>query len=163
MLELMVPSCDHHSLSHDLRKALGYPMVRTTKTCMGRIPRVAAAPNRMLHLARDRIPSLREQSGSRLRRVSISRIFNQSQANDYRDTTPWIRAYLPYLIVFVTGYWTQLELYWILGTFSTDIKQSSRSGGSFRAFETAGQALSYGLNSGSILPIIPFYINWYDA
>jgi hypothetical protein len=90
---------------------------------------------------------------------SLKNDFSQSQANDYRATTLWIRAYLPYLIVFVTGYWTQLELYWILGTFSTDIKQSSRSGGSFRAFETAGQALSYGLNSGSILPIIPFYIN----
>lgn len=72
---------------------------------------------------------------------------------------PWIRAYLPYLIVFVSGYWTQLQLYWILGTFSTDVKESSRSGGSFRAFETAGQAIAYGLNSGSILSTIPFYIN----
>jgi hypothetical protein len=79
---------------------------------------------------------------------------DQSRANNYRATTPWIRAYLPYLIVFVTGYWTQLELYWILGTFSTDIKQSSRSGGSFRAFETAGQALSYGL----LVLVIPFMV-----
>jgi hypothetical protein len=71
----------------------------------------------------------------------------------------WARAYLPYLIFFVTGYWTQLELYWILGTFSTDLKESSRSGGSFRAFETAGQAVSYGLNSGGLASIIPFYIN----
>jgi len=71
----------------------------------------------------------------------------------------WVRAYLPYLIVFVTGYWTQLELYWILGTFSTDLKESSRSGGSFRAFETAGQAVAYGLNSGGILSTIPFYID----
>jgi hypothetical protein len=59
----------------------------------------------------------------------------------------------------VTGYWTQLQLYWILGTFSTDVKESSRSGGSFRAFETAGQAISYGLNSGGISPRIPLYIN----
>lgn len=59
----------------------------------------------------------------------------------------------------MTGYWTQLELYWILGTFSVDLKESSRSGGSFRAFETAGQAVAYGLNSGSILATIPFYIN----
>ena len=71
----------------------------------------------------------------------------------------WVRAYLPYLIFFVTGYWTQLELYWILGTFSTDTKESSRSGGSFRAFETAGQAVSYGLNAGGLLSTIPFYIN----
>ena len=76
-----------------------------------------------------------------------------------RNTTAWIKAYLPYLILFVTGYWTQLQLYWILGTFSTDVKESSRSGGSFRAFETAGQAISYGLNSGGIAPQIPFYIN----
>lgn len=59
----------------------------------------------------------------------------------------------------MTGYWCQLELYWILGTFSVDIKESSRSGGSFRAFETAGQAVAYGLNSGSIAPQIVFYIN----
>ena len=59
----------------------------------------------------------------------------------------------------MTSYWTQLQLYWILGTFSIDLKESSRSGGSFRAFETAGQAVSYGLNSGGILPTIPFYIH----
>jgi hypothetical protein len=78
---------------------------------------------------------------------------------DHRHTSAWIESYLPYLILFVTGYWTQLQLYWILGTFSTNVKESSRSGGSFRAFETAGQALSYGLNSGGISPQIPFYIN----
>lgn len=79
---------------------------------------------------------------------------------DYHSNTVlWVRAYLPYLIVFVSGYWTQLQLYWNLGTFSTDVKESSRSGGSFRAFETAGQAIAYGLNSGSILSTIPFYIN----
>ncbi|KAM0722871.1 hypothetical protein Q7P37_001069 [Cladosporium fusiforme] len=76
-----------------------------------------------------------------------------------KDTTSWIRAYFPYLVIFVSGYWCQLELYWILGTFSTDVKESSRSGGSFRAFETAGQAVSYGLNSGGIAPQIAFYIN----
>jgi len=79
--------------------------------------------------------------------------------HDHRHTSAWIKSYLPYLILFVTGYWTQLQLYWILGTFSTNVKESSRSGGSFRAFETAGQALSYGLNSGGISPQIPFYIN----
>jgi hypothetical protein len=60
----------------------------------------------------------------------------------------------------VTGYWCQLSLYWILGTFSTDVKASSRSGGLFRAFETAGQAVSYGINSAaSGDPRIPFYVN----
>jgi hypothetical protein len=79
--------------------------------------------------------------------------------HDRRNTSAWLKSYLPYLILFVTGYWTQLQLYWILGTFSTNVKESSRSGGSFRAFETAGQAISYGLNSGGISPQIPFYIN----
>lgn len=84
---------------------------------------------------------------------------NKSLTHDRRNTSAWLKSYLPYLILFVTGYWTQLQLYWILGTFSTNVKESSRSGGSFRAFETAGQAVSYGLNSGGISPQIPFYIN----
>jgi hypothetical protein len=53
-----------------------------------------------------------------------------------------------------------LSLYWILGTFSTDIKSSSRTGGLFRAFETAGQAVSYAINShtgGDARR--PFYVN----
>jgi hypothetical protein len=72
----------------------------------------------------------------------------------------WAEAYLPYLIIFTTGYWTQLSLYWILGTFSTDVKSSARTGGLFRAFETAGQAVSYAINSnyGSD-PRTPFYVN----
>ncbi|KAK5130846.1 hypothetical protein LTR08_001618 [Meristemomyces frigidus] len=80
---------------------------------------------------------------------------------DYElQTGPWIKAYLPYLVIFVTGYWTQLTLYWVLGTFSTDVKASSRTGGLFRSFETAGQAVSYGLSSASnINPRVPFYVN----
>lgn len=51
-------------------------------------------------------------------------------------------------------------MYWILGTFSTDVGSSSRSGGVFRAFETAGQAVSYAINSTTGAdPRIPFYIN----
>jgi hypothetical protein len=51
-------------------------------------------------------------------------------------------------------------LYWILGTFSTDVGAASRSGGLFRAFETAGQAVSYAINSRSTAdPRIPFYVN----
>lgn len=61
----------------------------------------------------------------------------------------WAAAYFPYLIIFTTGYLTQLSLYWILGTFSIDTKSVSRTGGLFRAFETAGQAVSYGINSNS--------------
>lgn len=49
--------------------------------------------------------------------------------------------------MFTTGYWCQLSIYWILGTFTTDVKSSGRTGGLFRAFETVGQAISYGLNS----------------
>ena len=76
------------------------------------------------------------------------------------DGRQWAEAYLPYLIIFTTGYLTQLSLYWILGTFSTDVKSSSRTGGLFRAFETAGQAVSYAINShtGSDARI-PFYVN----
>ncbi|KUI72315.1 UNC93-like protein 2 [Cytospora mali] len=72
----------------------------------------------------------------------------------------WAEAYLPYLIIFTTGYWTQLSLYWILGTFSTDVKANARTGGLFRAFETCGQAVSYAINSnyGSD-PRKPFYVN----
>lgn len=72
----------------------------------------------------------------------------------------WAEAYLPYLIIFTTGYLTQLSLYWILGTFSTDAKSSSRTGGLFRAFETAGQAVSYSINSHTGNDArIPFYVN----
>lgn len=60
----------------------------------------------------------------------------------------------------MSGYLTQLSLYWILGTFSTDVKASSRTGGLFRAFETAGQAVSYGINSHYGDDIrTPFYVN----
>ncbi|KAJ5746837.1 uncharacterized protein N7511_008533 [Penicillium nucicola] len=81
---------------------------------------------------------------------------------DYeQDGKRWAVAYIPYLIIFVTGYWTQLSLYWILGTFSTDIGSSSRTGGLFRSFETAGQAVSYAINSTSGAdPIVPLYVNF---
>ncbi|KAF1938595.1 MFS general substrate transporter [Clathrospora elynae] len=85
---------------------------------------------------------------------------NRSTLDYNLDTSRWSRAYVPYLIIFVTGYWTQLTLYWIIGTFSNDMKSSSRVGGVFRAFETAGQAVSYGLSSASIIaPTIPIYVN----
>ncbi|KAL5119247.1 hypothetical protein ACEQ8H_002734 [Pleosporales sp. CAS-2024a] len=59
-----------------------------------------------------------------------------------------------------TRYWTQLTLYWILGTYSKDVEVASRAGGVFRAFETCGQAVSYGLSSAShIKHVIPLYVN----
>jgi hypothetical protein len=77
-----------------------------------------------------------------------------------REPSRWAKAYVPYLIIFVTGYWTQLTLYWILGTYSSEIEVASRAGGVFRAFETAGQAVSYGLSSAKRIDhVIPLYIN----
>jgi hypothetical protein len=76
------------------------------------------------------------------------------------DTSRWAEAYLPYLLIFTTGYLTQLSLYWILGTFSTDVKASARTGGLFRAFETLGQAVSYAINSVTGAdPRTAFYVN----
>lgn len=51
-------------------------------------------------------------------------------------------------------------MYWILGTYSKDVEVASRAGGVFRAFETSGQAVSYGLSSAShIKHVIPLYVN----
>ncbi|KAF3763925.1 MFS general substrate transporter [Cryphonectria parasitica EP155] len=93
--------------------------------------------------------------------IEYSKFGTAETALDYvLDGKRWAEAYVPYLIIFTTGYWTQLSLYWILGTFSTDVKSSARTGGLFRAFETAGQAVSYSINSmtGSD-PRHPFYVN----
>ncbi|WWC92017.1 uncharacterized protein L201_006971 [Kwoniella dendrophila CBS 6074] len=70
----------------------------------------------------------------------------------------WAEGYFAYFIMFTTCYWTQLSLYWILGTFSSDVKSSSRTGGLFRAFETAGQAVSYAICSNSNDPKVPVYV-----
>lgn len=81
-------------------------------------------------------------------------------ALDYaRDGRAWAAAYVPYLVLFTTGYWTQLSLYWILGTFSTDAKASARTGGLFRAFETCGQAVSYALNATAGDARTAFYVH----
>ncbi|CAG8040006.1 unnamed protein product [Penicillium salamii] len=94
--------------------------------------------------------------------IQYSKFGSATLGLDYeQDGRRWAVAYVPYLIIFTTGYWTQLSLYWILGTFSTDIGSSSRTGGLFRAFETAGQAVSYAINSTSgASPIVPFYVNF---
>ncbi|KAF5651421.1 major facilitator superfamily transporter [Fusarium sp. NRRL 25303] len=82
-------------------------------------------------------------------------------ALDYKtNTRGWVEAYLPYLIMQSTSYVCQLSLYWILSTFSTDAGSSARSGGLLRAFETAGQTVSYAINSHSGSDArIPFYVH----
>ncbi|KAJ4151726.1 hypothetical protein NW765_013254 [Fusarium oxysporum] len=82
-------------------------------------------------------------------------------ALDYEtNTRRWAEAYLPYLIMQSTSYVCQLSLYWILGTFSTNAGSSARSGGLLRAFETAGQTVSYAINSHSDSDAsIPFYVH----
>ncbi|WWC64898.1 uncharacterized protein I303_107512 [Kwoniella dejecticola CBS 10117] len=91
--------------------------------------------------------------------IEYGKFGSKDVALDYAiDKQRWAEAYLPYFIFFTTGYWTQLSLYWILGTFSSDVKSSSRTGGLFRAFETAGQAVSYAINSNSSDPKVPVYV-----
>ncbi|WWC58971.1 uncharacterized protein I303_101516 [Kwoniella dejecticola CBS 10117] len=85
---------------------------------------------------------------------------NNLKGIDYtNNTADWFRCYLPYLIIQTTGYACQLYLYWLLGCFSSDVKSSARTGGLFRCFETAGQAISHGINSRTSDKRIPLYIN----
>ncbi|KAI1001055.1 hypothetical protein K3495_g7145 [Podosphaera aphanis] len=93
--------------------------------------------------------------------IEYVRLGKTKAAFDYaQDTKHWAEAFLPYLIIFMTGYLTQLSLYWIISTFSHDTNSSSRISGLFRSFETMGQAISYGLNSSSHQdPRVGFVIN----
>ncbi|CZT15299.1 uncharacterized protein RCC_01163 [Ramularia collo-cygni] len=93
--------------------------------------------------------------------IEYSKYGQATKAFDYgTNTRQWAEAYLPYLIIFTAGYWCQLSIYWMLGCLSTDVQSSARVGGLFRAFETAGQAISYGINSASKSDRrIPFYVN----
>ncbi|OBT81517.1 hypothetical protein VE02_09755 [Pseudogymnoascus sp. 03VT05] len=93
--------------------------------------------------------------------IEYSKFGTEKAALDYvLNTRQWAEAYLPYLLIFTTGYLTQLSLYWILGTFSTDVKSSARTGGLFRAFETLGQAVSYAINSNAAAdPRVALYVN----
>ncbi|KAH7020808.1 uncharacterized protein B0I36DRAFT_251564 [Microdochium trichocladiopsis] len=76
------------------------------------------------------------------------------------DGSTWGVAYGPYLLMFVTSYWVQVSMYWILGTFTTDAASSARTGGLFRGFETLGQCVSYAINSQSYIDIrIPFAVH----
>ncbi|KFZ01411.1 hypothetical protein V500_00784 [Pseudogymnoascus sp. VKM F-4518 (FW-2643)] len=82
--------------------------------------------------------------------IEYSKYGATKTAFDYSlHTNKWAEAYLPYLIFFSSGYLCQLSLYWILGTFSTDVKSSARTGGLFRSFESLGQTVSYAINSNS--------------
>ncbi|WWD21418.1 hypothetical protein CI109_105903 [Kwoniella shandongensis] len=81
-------------------------------------------------------------------------------ALDYKlEPGPWARAYFPYLIMFIAGFCFQIYLYWILAAFSNDLKAASRVGGTFRAFETAGQATAFGLVSKSYRAQKTLYFN----
>ncbi|GAM34500.1 hypothetical protein TCE0_015f02123 [Talaromyces pinophilus] len=93
--------------------------------------------------------------------IEYSKYGATKTAFDYvLQRSQWAEAYLPYLFIFSTGYLCQLSLYWILGTFSTDVKASARTGGLFRAFETLGQTVSYAINSHSSAdPRKAFYVN----
>jgi hypothetical protein len=51
-----------------------------------------------------------------------------------------------------------MYIYWVLGTFSTDVKSSSRTGGLFRAFESAGSAVTYAINSAETDKKVPLYV-----
>ncbi|KAK4689638.1 hypothetical protein P7C73_g465, partial [Tremellales sp. Uapishka_1] len=92
-------------------------------------------------------------------------LYKQFQTNnlvgiDYStDTANWFRCFIPYYIIQTTGYATQLYMYWLLGCFSSDVKSSARTGGLFRCFETAGQAISHGINSRTSDKRIPLYVN----
>lgn len=91
--------------------------------------------------------------------VIFGKYGNATTAFDYNlNTREWAQAYFPYFFIFTTGYWTQLSIYWILGTFSADVKSSARTGGLFRCFETLGQAIAYGINSHVGDARIPFYV-----
>ncbi|KFY33441.1 hypothetical protein V494_07613, partial [Pseudogymnoascus sp. VKM F-4513 (FW-928)] len=93
--------------------------------------------------------------------IEYSKFGTEKTTLDYLlHTSRWAEAYLPYLIIFTTGYLTQLSLYWLLSTFSTDVKSSARTGGLFRAFETLGQAVSYAINSNENAdPRVALYVN----
>lgn len=71
----------------------------------------------------------------------------------------WAAAYFPFLIVFTTSFWVQIYLYWILSTFSTDVKAASRTGGLFRAWETAGQTTAYAVCAKSYRGRYMTYVN----
>ncbi|WVQ64520.1 uncharacterized protein L199_002687 [Kwoniella botswanensis] len=68
-------------------------------------------------------------------------------------------AYLGQLLMHCFGFCFQVYLYWNLATFSNVLKAASRIGGTFRAFECAGQATSFGLVSKYPRALRTFYFN----
>ncbi|KAK5045699.1 hypothetical protein LTR84_009068 [Exophiala bonariae] len=93
--------------------------------------------------------------------IEYSKFGTKKAALDYEfERNRWAEAYIPYLLTFGTGYVCQLSIYWILGTFSTDVKSAARTGGLFRAFETLGQTVSYAITSNKKTdPRRAFYVN----
>ena len=48
----------------------------------------------------------------------------------------------------------QTFVYWTLGQFASDVGTNARTGGVFRAWQTVGQAVSYGIDSHELSPWI---------
>lgn len=75
-------------------------------------------------------------------------------------TSPgWANAYVPFLIMQISGYQCQTFIYWLISCHSDDINTNARAAGIFRAIEASGQAISYGLNSRVKTNIPPLAIN----
>jgi hypothetical protein len=133
--------------------------------CVARLLNLGYSSSRLLHLVGHRVQQVWSQE-SRLGLWPVRSLFNSLKLQTKTDTLPhsetkqWAEAYLPYIIFFSCGYLCQLSLYWILGTFSTDVKSSARTGGLFRAFEVLGQTVSYAINSNKAAdPRNAFYVN----
>ncbi|KAK8869439.1 hypothetical protein IAR55_000003 [Kwoniella newhampshirensis] len=73
-------------------------------------------------------------------------------------TARWVAMWLPYWIYNVNAWMSQTLVYWMLGQFASDVTTNARTGGVFRAWETVGQAVSYGINSHTTNKYIPFGI-----
>ncbi|KAI8234022.1 hypothetical protein K4K54_009278 [Colletotrichum sp. SAR 10_86] len=73
-------------------------------------------------------------------------------------TSQWLARWLPYLIYVTNAWMSQTLVYWVLGQFASDVSTNARTGGVFRSWETAGQAVSYGINSHVASQFIPFGI-----
>jgi hypothetical protein len=79
-----------------------------------------------------------------------------SNTVEYRRTNPakfdwtssgWAKAYVPFYMMQILGYMCQTYIYWLISCFQTDVNGNGRYGGVFRAIESAGQAVSYGMNA----------------
>ena len=59
--------------------------------------------------------------------IMWNHVYPTKVAIDYGATPgKWAAAYFPFLLVFGSGFWVQIYLYWVLGTFTSDVKAASR-------------------------------------